>query len=92
MIELNPLIAISKEIRAWLETKDKKSAKEKAKMKFAIEALSTAILETKSYVRNGFANRILEKEEQIRKLWNKAHIEFREIDSDLAMRCFLKAE
>jgi len=92
MIELNPLISISKEIRAWIEARDRKSDNEKKEIKNAVKALSSVILETKSYVRNGFANRIPEKLNQIRELWNIVHLELRAIDFDLAMRCFSKAE
>jgi len=92
MIELNPLISISKEIRAWTESNRAASNVKKIEIKKAIESLSKAVLETKSYVRNGFQNRILEKENEIRDYWNQAHIELRNINSELAMRCFSKAE
>ena len=92
MIELNPLISISQEIRAWLDTYKSKSKEKKAETKKAIEALSIAVLETKSYIQNGFKERILEKESEIRDYWNQAHIELRSINSELAMRCFSKAE
>lgn len=92
MIELNPLVSISKEIRAWTELNRTASNAKREKIKKAVEALSKAVLETKAYVRNGFQNRNLEKENEIRDLWNKAHVELRSIDSQLAKRCFLKAE
>lgn len=92
MIELNPLVSISKEVRAWFETNKNVENKKKDEMKLAIKVLSKAILETKSYVRNGFDNRIQERENELRELWNNAHIELRQIDADLAMRCFAKAE
>jgi len=92
MFELNPLIAISKEIRAWFETNKNAEAEKKSKMKAAVKSLSHAILETKSYTRDGFEQRIQEQEKELQKLWNAAHLEMREIDADLAMRCFAKAE
>ena len=92
MIELNPLVSISKEIRAWFETNNNVENQKKNEMKLAIKVLSKAILETKSYVRNGFENRIQEKEDELRELWNNAHVELRQIDNDLANRCFVKAE
>ena len=92
MIELNPLVSISKEIRAWFETNKNVENQKKNEMKLAIKVLSKAILETKSYVRNGFENRIPERESELRELWNNAHIELRQIDAELAMRCFAKAE
>lgn len=92
MIELNPLISISKEIRAWSESYRTSSNNNKTEIKQAITALSKAVLETKFYVKNGFQSRILERENEIKDLWNQAHIELKNINSDLAMRCFSKAE
>ena len=92
MIELNPLVAISKELRAWFESSSNQEEKKKAALKTAVGALSKAILETKAYTKDGFDNRVDSKETELRELWNNAHIELRHIDEDLAMRCFAKAE
>ena len=92
MIELNPLISISKEIRAWAESLRKVSNEENARLKKAVESLSKAVLSTKTYVHNKPKKRDLELEAQLRDLWNKAHIDLKEFDYNLAMRCFAKAE
>ncbi|WBX70363.1 hypothetical protein [Tenacibaculum retecalamus] len=49
-------------------------------------------METKSYLKNGLEIRNQEKEDKIRDYWNEAHLELRAIDSELATRCFSKAE
>ena len=89
---LNPLTDLSQEIRAWRDSNNKISKERQEALKMSVGALSKAILETKAYLRNGLNNRIQEKEDQIRELWNQAHIQLRSTDKELAARCFRKAE
>jgi hypothetical protein len=90
MLELNPLISISKEIRSWSEYNKNISSDKKKELKKSITALSIAILKTKSYLNN--KNKNLSKENEIWVFWNNAHIELQNIDPELASRCFTKAE
>jgi len=92
MLELNPLISISKEIRAWSEYNKNSSYEKKEELKKAITALSIAILKTKSYLSSKSKSKNSAKENELWELWNNAHIELQNIDPALASRCFTKAE
>lgn len=91
MIDYKPLTNISKEIRAWIEQFRNYSIERKEESKTAITAISNAIIETQAYIKNGVELRDTEKESELTELWNQAHIELRNIDKDLANRCFMKA-
>jgi hypothetical protein len=58
----------------------------------ALTALYTALAETKAYMADLKSGKPEDKQRQfaIARLWNTASVPLREIDKDLAERCFLK--
>lgn len=92
-MEITLVLSIFKEIRDWILGIEKSNLENKKENKIALKSIYVALSETRSY----FSDRKIlakdrERERQIAKLWFEAAIELKEIDNDLAMRCFLKGE
>jgi hypothetical protein len=94
MFDLNPLTAISREVREWIDTLDKKREAQNQATAAALRTLSLAVLETRSYIglMSNKAERDLPRERELSQLWNDAQTQLRLIDASLAGRCFAKAE
>ncbi|WP_282125654.1 hypothetical protein [Marinifilum flexuosum] len=91
MFEIKLLSAVSKELRAWVELFKGYSDERKLETKNAIKALSIAILETQSYLRKDLNEKNQQAEEELKELWNNAHMELRFVEPRIADRCFAKA-
>ena len=94
-INLNVLPAISAEIREWLDRRDTRQNARDETTRIAVQSISRAVLRTRAYLgQAGSADteRDLEKEQKLSELWNEAYQNLREVDPELADRCFLKAD
>lgn len=95
MFDLNPLTAISREVREWTVKIEQSHAARNQETRSALKSLSIAVLETRSYlgqISSGNKARDLDKEREISELWNEAHMDLQLVDPALADRCFAKAE
>jgi hypothetical protein len=95
MFDLNPLTAISREIREWTVRVEQNRSAQDEKTRSALKSLSIAVLETRSYLgktTSADKTRNLDKEREISALWNEAQINLRLVDPGLAERCFAKAD
>jgi len=95
MFDLNPLTAISREVREWMDKLEQRREARNQSTRTALKSLSLAVLETRAYLgqlSSGKKRRNLERERDISQLWNDAHMELRGIDASLADRCFAKAD
>lgn len=94
MLDLNPLTAISREVREWMAALDTRRKAKNQSTQQAVEALSTAVLKTRNYFSalSASSKRDIAAEQALSQLWNAAHLSLRAIDPALANRCFGKAE
>ena len=100
--DINPITGLSREIREWLDRRDRGEEKRNVAVKTAMSSLSTAVLQTRRYIQSFAegeyvqsmdpATRDRNDESRLSDLWNKAQVDIATLDPDLAARCFLKAE
>ncbi len=98
MVELVSLLSLLNQIKQWLEFARASDEKKDAQYEAGIEALYTALGETKIYIgsirqKEKLGHQIVknpETEAQLSRLWMKASLEIRHYNPDLAERCRLK--
>jgi len=86
---------MSQEVREWVTYLENRKAVREQKFQTALESLSLAVLETGKYInqvgKKGKINGQFEKERELGELWQKAAMDIRTVNPELAERCFLKA-
>lgn len=95
MFDLNPLTAISREVREWMGWIESNNKAREESVRTALKSLSIAVLETRSYLAQLSTKahgRGLAKEQAISNLWHEATLDLQSVDRALAERCFAKAE
>mgnify|MGYP003610137831 CR=1 FL=1 len=92
-MEITSLLLVFKEFRDWILGIDKANLEHNKEDKLALKSIYIALSETKSY----FTDRISapqdrKREAQISRLWFEASTELKNVNQDLAQRCFLKGD
>ena len=94
-METTLILTLFKEFRDWILGIDKSNLEHNKENKNALKTLYKALSETKSYFserENKLINRNRDKEREISNLWFEASVEIKNINKQLAERCFLKGE
>lgn len=92
MIDINVLSNISSSVLSWFNVNREIKKEKKEEFNIAVGALSLAILETKTYLSQGFENRNQGKQSEIREYWRDAYQKLVHVEEELARNCFGKAE
>jgi len=92
-MELTLVLSLFKEFRDWILGIDKANLEHSKEDKAALKSLYTALSETKSY----FTDRKTQpkdrtREKQISHYWFSASSELKNINHELAKKCFLKGD
>lgn len=92
-MEATLVLTIFKEMRDWILGIDKAQLEHNKENKTALKSIYIALGETKSYFADRKEeDRNRERERQISRLWFEASVELKNIDQQLAERCFLKGD
>jgi hypothetical protein len=92
-MEVTLVLSIFKEFKDWILGIDKANLEHNKEDKIALKSIYLALSETKFYFRDRKTiPQDRERERQISKLWFDASTELKNIDRDLAQRCFLKGD
>lgn len=81
-------------IGEWIDRLRGMNRDKLAQSKAALQALVSATIKTTAYLANVRRGAQIERDREstLAQLWSEASIELREINPDLAERCFIKAE
>jgi hypothetical protein len=92
-METTLVLTIFKEFRDWLLGIDKANLEHNKEDKTALKSIYKALSETKSYFTDRKTMPInRERERQISNLWFDSSSELKNIDQELAVKCFLKGD
>jgi hypothetical protein len=91
MLDLNPLVSISHEIREWITMIQGSRTAHEQSVQAALQSLNEAVLQTRFYL-SQLGTRNLEKERELADLWSRASLDLRSVNPELSDRCFAKAD
>jgi hypothetical protein len=92
-METTLVLTIFKEFRDWILGIDKANLEHNKEDKTALKTVYKALSETKSYFTDrNIMPRDRDRERQISNLWFDSSSELKNIDQNLAVRCFLKGD
>jgi hypothetical protein len=105
MIEIPILLKASDAVLGWFGLLRKEQAERSERERNALKALYAAVMETSMYFRRlenpqlaktkseqKDFKRDIQREEALARLWTEASVELRDVNPDLAQRCFFKAQ
>lgn len=91
-MELSSILNLSELLPKIYESFRNSKKERKEESKIALKALSDAILETRTYIKDSVKSRDTEVEKKIREYWSDAHLKLSTVNPEIATRCFSKAE
>ena len=93
---IDTLLRAMPPLKEWFEAISSHKKRRDEEHEEAIEALYTALNETRIYIgrinRAGESHRDEDTEAKLSRLWTKASRKLRKVDSHLAKRCFMKGD
>lgn len=105
MLDIPALLNVADSVRNWFTFLHKEKTDQNERERRALKALYAALMETSMYFRRLDSphlaktkreqkefQRDIAKEEALARLWTEASVELRDVDQDLAERCFFKAQ
>jgi len=105
LLDIPILLNLADSLRNWLGFLSKEKTDQNERERKALKALYAALMETSMYFRRLDSphlartkreqkefQRDIAREEALARLWTEASVELRDVDEDLATRCFFKAQ